>query len=101
MFLVKRYITEYLIGKSIKSYSCVPCMNNINNNIIPAVRKATGLSTVTDCMSDLLTKHLLIQLLINMTMVLVKTFLKKVVTTIHVLLKQNLVKRALNCLCLY
>ena len=51
---------------------------------------------ITVFLSDLFTKHLLIQL-INITMALVKILSKNVTVTINVLLKINLVKTTLNC----
>ena len=52
-------------------------------------------------LSALFTKHLLIQLLIYITMVLAKTFSKNVTITINVLLEINLMRRSLNCLSMY
>ena len=94
----------------------MPSMNNVirkhNSKIMkdPApltsklavvIEKQTVLWMVTVFLSALFTKHLLIQLLINITMVLVKILSKNVTITINVLLEINLLKRTLNCLCIY
>ena len=63
----------------------------------------------TDCPMDgnchslnaLFKKHLLVQLLINITMVLVKIFSKNVTITRNIYLQINLVKRTLNCPSMY
>ena len=62
-----------------------------------AVKKQILLWTVTVFLNALFTKQLLVQLLINITMVLVKTLSKNVTIVIIVLLEINLVKRTLNC----
>ena len=61
-----------------------------------AVKKQILLWTVTVFLNALFTKHMLVQLLINITMVLVKTLSKNVTIIIIVLLEINLVKRTLN-----
>ena len=61
------------------------------------VEKQTVLWMVTVFRNALFTKHLLVQLLINITMVLAKILSKNVTITIIVLLEINLVKRTLNC----
>ena len=66
-----------------------------------AVEKQTLLWTVTVFLNALFTKHLLVQLLINITMALVKILSKNVTITINVLLEVNLVKRILNCPSMY
>ena len=66
-----------------------------------AVEKQTVLWLVTVFLSALITKHLLIQLLIHITMVLVKILSKNDTITINVLLVTNLVKRTLICLSMY
>ena len=98
------------------SYSCMPTMNNIiwkhNFKIMkyPAEstiktcnyrRKTRMVTKDGNCLSEWLTKHLLIQLLINITMILGKTVSKKVSITIHVLVEINLVKKTLNFLSMY
>ena len=60
-------------------------------------RKRAVLWMVTVFLNALFTKHLLVQLLINITMVLVRILSKNVTITINVLLEINLVKRTLNC----
>ena len=47
--------------------------------------------------NDLFTKHLLVQLLINITIILVKILAKNVTIIIIVLFEINLVKKRLNC----
>ena len=50
------------------------------------------------CISERLAKHLLIQLLINITVILVKKLLKNLtISTIYVLLETNLVKKNTEC----
>ena len=98
------------------SYSCMPGMNNviqkhnskIMNNVAPCTiktrnfRRETGSHMNGNCLSDcLIQKHLLIQLLINITMVLLKILLKNLTITINFLLEINLVKRTLNCFSMY
>ena len=94
------------------SYNCMPNMNNVirkyNSKIMknPSAsttktcncrRKQTALWVATVFLNALFTKHLLVQLLINITMELVKILSKNVTVTIIVLLEINLVKRTLNC----
>ena len=62
-----------------------------------AVEKQIVLWMVTVFLNALFTRHLLVQLLINVTMVLVKILSKNVTIIILVLLEINLVKRTLNC----
>ena len=89
-------------------------MPNTNNAIQKhncKIMKDPALSTIKTCkccqkqnalwmetvfLNALFTKHLLIQLPINITMALVKTLSKNVTITIHVLLEMNLMKRTLN-----
>ena len=66
-----------------------------------AVEKQTVLWTVTDFLTALFTKHLVVQLLINIAVVLVKILSKNVTTTINVLLEINLVESMLNCPSMY
>ena len=90
----------------------MPNMNNIirkhnsktMKNPAPSTTKTCNCRQKTDCPMDgnclcecLILKYLLVQLLINITMVLVKILSKNVTTTIIVLLEINLVKRTLNC----
>ena len=65
------------------------------------VEKQIVLWMVTVAVSVLFTKDLLMQWQINITTVLVKTLLKNVTITIHVLLEISLVKITLNCLSMY
>ena len=98
------------------SYSCMPNMNNVirkhNSKIMKnaaslppkfvfALKKQTVLWMVNVFLSALFKKHLLVQLLINITMVLVKILSKNVTITITILLEINLVKRTLNCPSIY
>ena len=69
--------------------------------LVIVVKKQTLLWMVTVFLNDLFTKHLLVQLLINITMVFVKILSKNVTITINVLLEINLVKGTLNCLSTY
>ena len=94
------------------SYSCMPNMNNviqkynytITKSPAPSTTKTCNCRRKTDCSMDitvflnaLFTKHLLLQLLINIFMVLVKILSKNVtITTINVLLEKNVLKRTLN-----
>ena len=62
-----------------------------------AVEKQTVLWMINVFLNALFTKHLLLQLLIIIFMVLVKILSKNVtITTINVLLEKNLLKRTLN-----
>ena len=87
-------------------------MNNViaNHNLklmknpAPSTTKTCNCSRKTErpmdgnCLSEChIAKHLLSQLLINITMVLVKILSKNVAITINVLSEINLVKRTLNC----
>ena len=56
---------------------------------------------VTVFLSSSFTKHLVMQLLISITVVLIKTLSKKIAITRQVLLEINLVKRTLNCVSMY
>ena len=53
------------------------------------------------CISECLAKHLLIQLLTNITVIFVKKLLKNLTISIYVLLETNLVKKTLNVLNIY
>ena len=66
-----------------------------------AVQKQTFMWMVTVTLSALFKKHLLVQLLRNVTMVLLKTISKKVTIIILDFLGINLVRRTLNCLIMY
>ena len=76
-----------------------PALSTIK--IAITVEKQTVLWMVNVFLSALFTKHLLMQLLRNITMVLIKTLSKHVRITINVILEINLVKRTLNCLSMY
>ena len=65
------------------------------------VEKQAVLWMVTLFLNALFTKHLLVQLLINITMVLVKILSNNVTITINVLLEIYLVRRTLNCPSMY
>ena len=78
--------------------------SKIMKNPAPSTTKTCNCRRKIDCPMDgnclseaLFTKHLLLQLLINITMVLVKILSKNVTITINLLLEMNLVKRKLNC----
>ena len=71
--------------------------DNLPSKLAIAVEKQTVLWMVTVLLNALFTKHLLVQLLINITMVIVKILSENVTITITVLLEINLVKRILNC----
>ena len=94
------------------TYSCMPNMNNVSrkhsskimkiqdnlpSKLAIAVEKQTVLWMVAVLLNALFTKHLLVQLLINITMVIVKILSENVTITITVLLEINLAKRILNC----
>ena len=53
------------------------------------------------CISECLAEHLLIQLLINITVIFVKKPLKNLTISIYVILETNLVKKTLNFLNIY
>ena len=89
----------------------MPKMNNIIQNhsskimkiqnylppkLAIALEKQTVLGVITVFQNALLRKCLLVQLLINITMALLKIFSKNVTETIHILLEINLVKRMLK-----
>ena len=76
-------------------------LHHLPSKLAIVFEKQTVLWMVTVFLSSLFTKHLLIQLLINITMVLVKILSKNVTITINVLLKVNLVKITLNCVSIY
>ena len=61
------------------------------------VKKQIVLWMTTVFVNDLFRKHLLVQLLVNITMELVKILSKNISITIIVILEINLVKRILNC----
>ena len=97
-------------------YSFMPNMNNVirkhNSKIVknrtPCTIKTCNCCQKTDCpwmvtifLNALLTKYLLIQLLINITLVLVKTLSKNVRISINPLLEINLVIKTLNCPSMY
>ena len=59
--------------------------------------KQTVIWMVTVSLNALFTKHLLVELPINITTVIVKILSKNVTITIIVILEINLMKRTLNC----
>ena len=71
--------------------------DHLPSKLAIAVEKQTVLWMVTVLLNALFIKHLLVQLLINITMVIVKILSENVTITITVLLEINLVKRILNC----
>ena len=88
---------KMLINESHKYFTNVSFhIRTIITKLAIVVEKQIVLWMVTVFLNALFAKHLLVQLPINITMVLVKISSKNVTITIIVFLEINLVKRTLN-----